>query len=105
MCFIVCLLGVFSLLLLECIGVIHAYLHAVAAGDVSIADDLVTAIKNQYELRGSGHAPKPTGRTAKQLKDDAKNNWASQTNVRPAHAQTNKINQQGLTAIIKVNRI
>jgi hypothetical protein len=29
MCFIVCLLGVFSLLLLACIGVIHAYLHAV----------------------------------------------------------------------------
>src|SRR5271154_5325216 len=29
MCFIVSLLGVFSLLLLECIRVIHAYLHAV----------------------------------------------------------------------------
>lgn len=29
MCFIVCLLGVFSLLLLACIGVIHAYSHAV----------------------------------------------------------------------------
>jgi hypothetical protein len=82
---------------------IAAVTAASAAGDVSIADDLVTAVKNQYELRGSGHAPKPTGRTAKQLKDDAKKNWASQTNVRPAHAQTDKINRQGLTAIIKVN--
>ena len=81
---------------------VAAITAASAAGDVSLANDIVTAVKNQYELWGSGHAPKPTGRTAKQIKDDSKKNWASQTNVRPARVQTDQINRQGLTAIIKV---
>ena len=82
---------------------VAAVTAASAAGDVSLANDIVTAVKNQYELRGSGHAPKPTGRTAKQIKDDSRKNWASQTNVRPARVQTDQINRQGLTAIIKVD--
>jgi hypothetical protein len=74
--------------------------------DAAIANELLKTVAADYEIRGSEVKPRPTGKTAKQLKDNSQREWASNTNVnlikdeRPP--QTNRL---GLPALIKVNGV
>ena len=55
--------------------------------DEKLANDLVSAVKEQYESRGSGQKPPFRGPSAKQLKVDEQRTWASNSNVKPKLAK------------------
>ena len=87
---------------------IHLAAISAAGGDAEIADEIVKTIKEQYEERGSGQKPRHRGKTAKQLKEDMKQNWTSNANVNPTgNEKKAQPRERGecLTTIIKVNGV
>jgi hypothetical protein len=76
--------------------------------DVTVAQQLMQSVREDYELRGSGVKPRTIGRTNKQIKANSTKEWASNSNVKPIHpGQSGKtpVQRQGLTALVKVNGI
>ena len=87
---------------------IHLAAISAAGGDAEIADKIVKTIKEQYEERGSGQKPWHRGKTAKQLKEDMKQNWTSNANVNPTGNEKKAQPWEWgecLTTIIKVNGV
>jgi hypothetical protein len=53
--------------------------------DVTVAQQLMQSVREEYELRGSGIKPQTIGRTNKQIQANSTKEWASNSNVKPAH--------------------
>src|SRR5271169_3537973 len=76
--------------------------------DTAIATKLLQSIKEDYEVQGSGTKPRPIRKMKEQLKANSNNEWASNSNVKPAKSGyngTTPVNRQGLPALIKINGI
>jgi hypothetical protein len=76
--------------------------------NVTVAQALMQSVREDYKLQGSGVKPRTIGQTNKQIQANSTKEWASNSNVKPAHpgqGGKTQIQWQGLTALIKVNGI
>jgi hypothetical protein len=76
--------------------------------DVTVAQQLMQSVREDYKLRGSGIKPRTIGRMNKQIKANSTKEWASNSNVKPIHpgrSGKTPVQRQGLTALVKVNGI
>jgi hypothetical protein len=76
--------------------------------DVTVAQQLMQSVREDYELRGSGVKPRTMGRTNKQIQANSTKEWASNSNVKPLHhgrSGKTQVQRQGLTTLVKVNGI
>ena len=72
----------------------------------SIATKLLQSVKDDYETRGSGTKPRPAGPSAKQIKAQSLQEWASNPSTKTTQLEqqleTRRL-RQGLTMLINVN--
>jgi len=72
----------------------------------SIVTKLLQSVKDDYETRGSGTKPRPAGPSAKQIKAQALQEWASNPSTKTTQLEqqleTRRL-RQGLTTLIDVN--
>ena len=72
----------------------------------SIATKLLQSVKDDYETQGSGTKPRPAGPSAKQIKAQALQEWASNPSTKTTQLEqqleTRRL-RQGLTTLINVN--
>ena len=74
--------------------------------DEVIAEDLLKAVKDNYEVWGSGTKTRPAGPTAAQLKAQSAQEWASSPSIKTTqkeHKPETWRMRQGLTSLIDVN--
>ena len=81
---------------------------AATDGDEALANEILQEVKDQYELRGSGLKTRPQGPTPKQLKAEAEQPRASNSNVRTSRKEPPRYedeDRRGLTTIVKINGV